>query len=153
MRGLTKSQRRRARERIARQEAEEFEQQMGPMPPHIVAASADFGTDLEIVRGQDAFERAPSHTVEAGECPSVDKRIIRDLSAQAAERRAERQSDRRNTILTHCRDLLGKRGNAEEIQNRLIENGEDAPSIRTIQRDLRFFSELATPPRVPSNKQ
>ncbi len=150
---LTKDQKRRARERRARQEAREFEQQLGPMPPHIASAIVEIGHTPEISQGQDAFERAPSHTVEAGECPSVDQGIMHDLSAQAADRRAEPQRDRRTAILTHCRDLLGARGNAEEIQNRLIANGEVAPSIRTIQRDLRYFSELATPPRMPSNKQ
>lgn len=151
--GPTKSQRRRARERRVRQQAHEFDEKMGPMPLHIVEAIAVLGANTEIIRGQDKFERAPLHVVMAGECPSVDRGIMNRLSAQASERRAEPQNDRRNAILKHCRDLLGARGNAAKVRKRLIANIEGAYSIRTIQRDIRHFAEIASPPRLPPNKR
>jgi hypothetical protein len=136
---LTKSQRRRARERQQKELARQWQETMGPAP--------ELPRDLEMLLGRNIpeqppepinpWERAPSHMVDYDECPGLNAEALARLSEKAGDRRTDERSQRINDLRLKYPNHWGKRGGAKYIALTESDTG-DPISERTV---LNYFKE------------
>lgn len=132
---LTKSQRRRARERQQKELARHWQETMGPAP--------ELPRDLEMLLGRnipdqppepiDPWERAPSHMVDYDEQPSLNKEALNQMSESAAARRTRERLAQIAELKAKYPKLWGMRGAAKTIAS--LETDDENPlSERTVQK-------------------
>jgi hypothetical protein len=137
--GLTKSQRRRENERLQREAEQLFEEIMGSPS----AAVVDFLNTVEpnILPGpagqQQAWERAPAHTVIHDESPGLNTRVLANMSDLASESRTAESKLRISELRLKYPADWGQRGRAKKIAMLETEQGNPL-SERTVQNYFKM---------------
>jgi hypothetical protein len=137
--GRTKGQRRRANERQRKQAERLFAETMGPM----TEAVTDFMDKVESnVRPmppeqQEAWERAPGHTVDYNECPGLNTEVLAHMAKAAGDSRTTEAKTIIGELKLKYPAYWGRRGRAGTIA-RLESKSGNPLSERTVQNYFKM---------------
>ncbi|MBR0671725.1 hypothetical protein [Neoroseomonas soli] len=105
------------------------------MPTHLVGWPGAEG-NLEKHKPAEAWERAPSYLVQAGECPCLDAHALQELTQASGRARAQERTVRIAELKAKYPDFWGKRGTAKVIAS--LETADGNPLMeRTVRKYFR----------------
>jgi hypothetical protein len=137
--GLTKSQRRRENERLRRQGKKDFEENMGPMPEHVIRFLSTVEPNIHAMPAgqQQSWERAPAHTVDYDENPEVNTEVLARMSKSAGDSRTAERNLRISELKLKYLADWNQRGVAKKIASLETEQGNPL-SERTVQNYVKM---------------
>lgn len=137
--GLTKSQRRRENERLRRESEQLFEENMGPIPEHIIRFMSAIDPNNHPVPAEQRqpWERAPAHTVVHDEYPGLNTEVLAEMSKSAGDNRTAERNLRISELKLKYLADWNQRGVAKKIASLETEQGNPL-SERTVQNYVKM---------------
>jgi hypothetical protein len=137
--GLSKGQRRRANERQRKQAERLFAETMGPMTEAVTRFMDKVEPNVcpMPAEQQEAWERAPSHTVIYDECPSLNTAVLADMAKAAGDSRTTETEATISELRLKYPAYWGRRARAGTIARRETNSGNPL-SERTVQNYFKM---------------